>query len=112
MPSLDQIFPYVLRWGQRATDSGACAASSIILLVRLAARISSRSLTLPLSREYSTFSWTVVRLRRMEYCWRIRFLRSEYCELWLKMSLVFEFANNEPCAVGAPLHMKLILPYP
>jgi hypothetical protein len=50
MPSLDQIFPYVQGFGQRATDSGACAASSIILLVRLAARISSRSLTLPLSR--------------------------------------------------------------
>jgi hypothetical protein len=27
MPSLDQIFPYVLRWGQRATDGGACVAS-------------------------------------------------------------------------------------
>ena len=65
MPSLDQIFPYVLRWGQRATDSGACAASSIILVVRLTARISNRSLTLPRScREYSTFSWTVVRWRR------------------------------------------------
>jgi hypothetical protein len=25
---------------------------------------------------------------------------------------LFEFANNEPCAAGAPLRMKLILPYP
>ncbi len=23
-----------------------------------------------------------------------------------------DFANNEPCAAGAPLRMKLILPYP
>ena len=30
----------------------------------------------------------------MVHCWRIRFSRSQYCELWLKMSLVFEFANN------------------
>jgi len=25
---------------------------------------------------------------------------------------LFEFAKNEPCAAGAPLRIKLILPYP
>jgi len=52
MPSLDQLLPYVLRRGRRATDSGACAASRIILVVRLAARVSIRSLTWP-SLEHS-----------------------------------------------------------
>src|SRR6266446_4711174 len=28
------------------------------------------------------------------------------------VALVLSFANNEPCACGAPLRMKLILPYP
>src|SRR5215831_16845033 len=45
MPSWGQILPYVLRWCQRATDGGACGASRITLVVRLAARVSNRSLT-------------------------------------------------------------------
>ncbi len=112
MPSLDQIFPYVLRWGQRATDSGVCAASAIILVVRLAARISSQSLTLPLSREYSTFLWTVVCLRRMAYWWRSRFSRLESQKCRLNVSVIFDFSHQYfltpvlswPSALGPAAH--------
>jgi hypothetical protein len=94
MPSLDQIFPYVHSFGQRATDSGACEASAIILVVTLTARIASRSLMLPLSREYSTFSWTVVRLRRMAYWWRIVKLSVIRSFLPQGSSSIVEFATN------------------
>src|SRR2546421_11422595 len=44
MPKLGQMLPYVLRRCRRATDGGACGASRITLVVRLAARVSNRSL--------------------------------------------------------------------
>ena len=41
MPKLGQMLPYVLRRCRRATDGGACGASGITLVVRLAARVSN-----------------------------------------------------------------------
>src|SRR5438132_10470516 len=54
MPKLGQMLPYVLRRCRRATDGGACGASGITLVVRLAARVSNRSLTWHPPCSYST----------------------------------------------------------
>src|SRR5947209_16896520 len=68
MPSLGQIFPYVLRlW---ASDRRWCLRGiQITLLVRLAARMSSRSFTSLRLLPFYPFSCAVVRLRRMGHCW-------------------------------------------
>src|SRR5258708_2556757 len=54
MPKLGQMLPYVLRRYRRATDGGACGASGITLVVRLATRVSNRSLTWHPPCSYST----------------------------------------------------------
>src|SRR5947209_2791391 len=70
MPSMGQIFPYVLRLS--ASDRRWCLLGiQITLLVRLAARMSSRSLTSLRLLPFYPFSCAVVRLRRMGHCWRM-----------------------------------------
>src|SRR5437867_3250552 len=62
MPSLGQIFPYVLRLS--ASDRRWCLRGiQITLLVRLAARMSSRSLTSLRLLPFYPFSCAVVRRR-------------------------------------------------
>jgi hypothetical protein len=48
----------------------------------------------------------------MTYWWRSRFSGLQFNELKLRMSIIFEIATNEPCAAGAPLRLKLMVPYP
>ena len=71
MPGLGQNFPYVLP--DAGSDRRWCLRDiQITLLVRLAARISSRSLTSPRLAVILPFFMRGGALERMVHCWRIQ----------------------------------------